>query len=131
MSDYEARKDQLANELAGQHEGAEYLHVEQEVSVAEFPPHTCQLGPVEGPCRACELLEQWRYEPDERQVNDWNIHNDHAQGNEEYSDAQRLDEMETAEDYNRFEEEQVFQDHEGEDDGPFELAPFGGRAGEI
>lgn len=34
---------------------------------------------------------------------------------EEYSDSQRLDEVETAEDYNRYEEEQVFLDHEAED----------------
>jgi hypothetical protein len=47
-----------------------------------FPPHTCQLGP-EGPCRACELLDQSRWEPTEEQINDWNIHNDHAQGNQE------------------------------------------------
>jgi hypothetical protein len=32
----------------------------------------------------------------------------------EYTDSQRLDEMLTAEDYNRFEEEQVAQDREGE-----------------
>lgn len=34
----------------------------------------------------------------------------------EYDDSQRLDEMQTAEDYNRWEEEQVFQDREWEDD---------------
>jgi hypothetical protein len=37
----------------------------------------------------------------------------------EYDDSQRLDEMETAEDYNRFEEEQVFLDREAEDDDDF------------
>jgi hypothetical protein len=34
---------------------------------------------------------------------------------EEYSDAQRFDEMSCVDDYNRFEEEQVFQDREWED----------------
>jgi len=34
---------------------------------------------------------------------------------EEYSDSQRFDEMDTIEDYNRFEEGQVFQDREWED----------------
>lgn len=33
---------------------------------------------------------------------------------EEYSDSQRLDEMETAEDYNVYEEQQVFLDNEEE-----------------
>ena len=33
----------------------------------------------------------------------------------EYSDADRIDEMECVDDYNRFEEEQIFQDREGDD----------------
>lgn len=35
---------------------------------------------------------------------------------DEYSDSDRLDEMLTADDYNRWEEEQVFQDREWEQD---------------
>ena len=35
-----------------------------------------------------------------------------AQEEEEYSDSQRLDELNTADDYNRFEEEQLAQDRD-------------------
>jgi len=39
---------------------------------------------------------------------------------EEYSDSQRLDEMQTADDYNRFEEEQLAQDRDLEDDDHYD-----------
>ena len=92
MSDYEARADQHRSELA---HGDEHLHVEAELTIEEY--------------------QEWlaaRSEPTEQQVMDWNIHNDHAEGNEE---------------------DETWLEREGFEHGefPFELAPAGGWGGEI